>query len=489
MERLRSRLMSNRSGVIDEDLIRKYDIYAFDYIEYPHKSFWSEQFNEQGFKAGLSELFLSGKNHPLILYVHIPFCQQMCLFCICHFFITHDYEKIKSYLKLLYQELDLLREFFKAHSMRPNFKELYFGGGSPTYLREEEFCELKERLSTIVDFDNLSEFNIEIDPRRVDPDRMRFYQRQGVNRISFGVQDFDLDVQKAINRVQPPELLQRILIPEVRQGFGSVNFDILCGLPRQTTSTMRRTLDKVIELSPDRISFCFVHYEPKHAPHQAAMQRHGPLPNFCQRKEIFEDAVQILLDHGYVRTGFEHFAKPTDGVAKAVETKTIEYNSLGATSGHCRYLIGLGLHSYSRVGEYYYSQNVYEIPEYEAALRERKFPILRGHRLNQDDVIRRDIIQKLRSLFVVDTEEMEKKYNIDFEIYFEAEQVVLEEFARDGMLKLEDPTIVLTELGKNFSNLVCRIFDQYSRGPRYPNDFFKTQKVSVPTNAPNPLQG
>lgn len=480
--------MSNGSGVIDEDLIRKYDIYAFDYIEYPHKSFWSKRFNGEDLKVGLTELFLFGKNPPLVLYVHIPFCQQMCLFCICHFLITHDYEKIKSYLKLLYQELDLFREFFKTHSITPNFKELYLGGGSPTYLREEEFCELKERLSTVVDFDNLSEFNIEIDPRRVDAERMRFYRRQGINRISFGVQDFDLDVQKAINRVQPPELLQRILTPEVREGFGSVNFDILCGLPRQTTSTMRRTLDKVIELSPDRISFCFVYYDPKHAPHQVAMGRHGPLPNFRQRKEIFEDAVQVLLDRGYVRTGFEHFAKPTDEVARAVEKKTVEYNSLGATSGRCRYLIGLGLHSYSRVGENYYSQNVYEIPEYEAALRERKFPILRGYQLNQDDVIRRDIIQKLRSLFVVDTEEMEKKYNIDFEAYFGAEQVVLKEFARDGMLELKGPTIALTELGKNFSNLVCRIFDKYSRGPRYPNDFFTAPKVPLPDNASDQLR-
>lgn len=471
----------NHSGIgtIDDDLIRKYDIYAFDYIEYPHKSFWSKNFNGQNYQTGLNELFSNRKAHSLALYVHIPFCEQACLFCICHFFVTHDYEKVKAYLKLLYQELDLLVEYFESRSIAPNFKELHLGGGSPTYLREPEFRELKKRLSRIVDFKNLEEFTIEIDPRRVDAERMRFYSQEGINRISFGVQDFDPEVQKAINRVQSPELLEGILTPELREGFKSVNFDLLCGLPMQTTLTMKKTVEKVVEFAPDRISFCFVHYAPKYAPHQIAMKRGGPLPNFRQRKEIFEEGVRMLLDQGYIRTGFEHFAKPTDEVAKAVKSKTVEYNSLGATTGRCRYLIGLGLHSYSRVGEHYYAQNVYEIPEYEAALRERKFPVFRGHRLSQDDIMRRDIIHKLRSLFALDREEIQQKYSIDFDTYFEPEQVLVTEFVRDGMLKLEDSTLSVTERGKNFSNLVCRIFDKYNRGPRYPNDFFQAPKVDL----------
>jgi len=467
--------MSNLLETVDTDLMNKYDIYVFDYIEYPHKSFWSLKKNED-YKGALRDFFSLEDSPPLVLYVHIPFCEQMCWFCLCHLKITHDYERVKSYMKFLYRELDLLHKFFEENSILPSFKEIHLGGGSPTYLGEPEFIDLKEKLQSIVDFKNLAEFAIEIDPRRVDRDRMKFYRAQGINRISFGVQDFDLEVQKAVNRVQPLELLENLLTTEIRKSFDSINFDLLCGLPKQNRETIRRTIQKVIELSPDRIALSFMHYFPNHAPHQKLMKKDGELPDFRERKLIFHEAIQGLVDSGYVRTGFEHFAKPTDAVAQAVQDKTVQYNSLGATPGRCSYLIGLGEHSYSRVGPYYF-QNVYEQSAYEAAVLKGEFPIYRGHQLSEDDVIRRDIIHKLRSLFELDCREIEQKYNIDFEDYFEEEKWVLEEFAKDGMLNLPDNTITITEIGKYFSNLVCRIFDRYSRGARHPYDFFEAPKI------------
>ncbi len=463
---------------VSEGLVEKYNLYAFDYIEYPHKSFWSERFSEEDFKAGLRDLGRSG-NPPLVLYVHIPFCPQMCWFCVCHFLITHDYERVKGYLNLLYREVDLLVRFCKENQITLNFKEVHLGGGSPTMLQEREFVQLKEKLSGLVDFQGLEEFAIEVDPRRVDRDRMRFYRREGISRVSFGVQDFDLEVQKAVNRVQPPELLENLLAPEIRDSFESVNFDLLCGLPRQTAASMRRTIERVIGMQPDRIALSFLHYTPKVAPHQVVMKKNGELPGFQDRKRIFEEAVDALLRAGYVRTGFEHFARPTDACAQAVEKGTVQYNSLGATPGRCTQLVGVGLHSYSRLGDRYYAQNVYEQAEYETAVNAGRFPVFRGHRLDEDDQIRREIIHRLRTLFALDRGEIEQQYGLKFERYFEGEERVLEEFERDGMVEARGRKIVITELGKNFSNLAGRIFDKYSRGSRFPHDFFDGPRVAL----------
>ena len=207
------------------------------------------------------------------------------------------------------------------------------------------------------------------------------------------------------------------------------------------------------------------------------MKKNGELPDFRDRKMLHEEAVERLVRSNYVRTGFEHFAKPTDDVAKAVEKKTVQYNSLGATSGRCSYLIGLGESSYGRVGENYYFQHLYEESLYKSTITKGEFPIFRGHKLNDDDLIRRDVIQTLRSLFFVDFHKIEEKYGIDFNKYFEEESPILDEFINDGMIKISDDSITITELGKNFSNLVCRIFDKYVRGNQFPSDFFHASNV------------
>ncbi|MDP3921273.1 MAG: oxygen-independent coproporphyrinogen III oxidase [Candidatus Omnitrophota bacterium] len=460
-------------------LLNKYDIYAFDYIEYPHKSFWSEKFGDKDYREGLKSLFLSEKNPPVVLYVHIPFCPQMCWFCVCHFNITHNYDRIKDYLTYLHSEIDMIRTFLNEHDITPNFKECHLGGGSPTYLEEKEFLELKAKLQTICSFDNLDEFTIEIDPRRVDQRRMHFYHEQGIDRISFGVQDFDLEVQKSINRIQPPHLIKNLLTPDIRKHFKSVNFDLLVGLPKQTRESVRRTIDQVIDIGPDRIALSFMHYSPKYAPHQKMMKKNDKLPDFRERKVLHEEAVQALVRSDYVRTGFEHFAKPTDDVAKAVKTKTVQYNSLGATSGRCSYLIGLGESSYGRIGERHYSQHLYEEGAYKERVSKGEFPIYRGHKLTQDDVIRRDVIHTLRSIFTLNCRDIEARYRIVFNDYFKDEEPILDEFLRDGMIEITDGVLIITELGKNFSNLVCRIFDRYCRTDQFPDDFFDAPTVAL----------
>ncbi|MBI2118329.1 MAG: oxygen-independent coproporphyrinogen III oxidase [Elusimicrobia bacterium] len=446
---------------IDEKMVKKYSQNAFMYVEYPHKSFWSNQFSEQDFKEGLKSLLASQKDAPILLYVHMPYCQKQCYFCTCRVEISLNYEDVKHYLNVLYREIDLYQKFFKENSMKPNIKEIHLGGGSPTFIYPAEFDQLIEKLKTIADIENLAEFSIEIDPRRVKKDRLDYYHNKGINRISFGIQDFDLEVQKAVNRVQPASLIEKILTPEVRKNFkNGVNFDIICGLPRQTVSSMKKTMEKVSELSPDRICLNYLDFSPKYAEHQLLMPQ-SEIPVGYERKRIFLEALDVLTKNGYVRTGYDHFAKPTDEVAKAMAKKKMAWNSLGYTPGRCVDIIGIGVHSYSRLGENFYTQNAYELEEYEFLVHQGKFPVFRGHKLNQDDVIRRDVIQQLRSYFFLDFSEIENKYQINFNEYFKNELRSLAEFEKDGIVELNAKSITITPIGHQFANLICKNFDQY----------------------------
>jgi len=447
-------------------LAKKYNYDVFMYTEYPHKSFWSEKFSDKDFRFGLKSLFSKDKNTPLLLYVHIPYCKKQCFYCTCHTMITSNYEKVKNYLSFLYLEIDLFRKFFEENSITPNFTEIHIGGGSPNILEEKEFNQLIEKLKSIVDMQKLSEFSIEVDPREVNTEKLKFYHSKGVNRLSFGIQDVDLNVQKAINRIQPPELVENLLTPEVRKLFEKgINFDLLCGLPLQSPESIRRTFETVVKLSPDRVCFNYLHYSPKFYKHQMVMidgcnGRPTKLPDLYERKMIFAEALNILLNNGYVRTGYDHFAKPDDEVAKAMNNKTMHWNALGVTSGRYSDVIGIGPHSWSTMGDYY-SQNVYELPLYEAAVAKGEFPMYRGYKLNEDDLIRRDLIKALRNFFFLDFNEIEKKYNIDFKKYFSKEIISLSEFVEEGIVVLSDKTIRITELGQQFVNVVCRYFDNY----------------------------
>lgn len=475
-------------------LAGKYNTTGFMYTEYPHKSFWSLEFGEEGFKTALRSVFSKGKATPLLLYVHIPFCEQLCWFCTCHMLITQEYEKVKHYLGWLYREIDLLHVFFKKHSIRPNFREVHLGGGSPTFLEEREFDELIGKLQSIADLGRLDEFSIEIDPRKVDKNRMRYYHSKGINRISFGVQDFDLEVQKAINRVQPAELIENLLTPEIRGEFEhGVNFDLICGLPHQTPETIRKTCERAIQMSPDRICLNYLHYSPQFAPHQQIMfdgrqGRPSQLPDFFERKMIFLEALETLTKNGYVRTGYDHFAKPTDAVARAMQEGKMKWNALGVTAGRYSDVIGIGVHSYSTLDEYY-AQNFYELSDYQSALAKGQFPVYRGHRLTRDDVIRRTVIHTLRNFFFLDFQRIEKEYGIEFKEYFKKELGTLEEFVKDGIVELSKDTLAITELGHQFANLVCRNFDKFYQTNKKARDFgaFFEEDKTIP-DTPSDIQ-
>lgn len=416
------------------EIQKKYGTTAFMYTEYPHKRFW-----EKGVEPEL------GGDTPSMLYIHIPYCTQLCYFCTCHIEITNNYDKVKTYLEVLYKEIDLLAKF------KFNIKEVHLGGGSPTILNKDEFDELIKNLRKLVNIDFLDEFSIEIDPRRVSQEEMVHYANNGINRVSFGVQDFDEEVQEKVNRFQPAKLIEDLITPQIREHFShGVNFDIICGLPRQTVTTMGDTCLEILRLKPDRICLNYLHYSPEMAKHQILM---GELPDFTLRKELFTTALKILVTGGYVRTGYDHFALPADGNAKALKEGKVGWNSLGTNPGNVKDTIGVGVSSIGSIGNTYY-QNFYEVADYREAIEAGKLPIFRGHTLTEDELLRRDIIQTLRSYFHVDLN--------GFKHYFTKELKMLEEFEADGLVKVDDTKIKVLE--PEYTNLVCRVFDKFYEG-------------------------
>ena len=442
---------------------------AFMYTEYPHKSFWSTGMGDKEYRSALLELLTNEPNTPLLLYIHILYCTELCWFCTCHIEkATKNYGLREKYLEMLYLEIRLLQEFFDQHSLSPNFTEIHLGGGSPTDLNMDDFDSLIENLGLLANTGDLNEFSIEIDPRHTTKEMLRHYHRAGINRISMGIQDFDPQVQKAINRIQPIGLVEDLMDDETIKLFpNGVNFDIICGLPHQSTETIKRTAEECVRLSPDRICLNYLHQAPEFAKHQNIMSdgkygRPDHLPDYYERKVIFTAALETLTRGGYVRTGYDHFAKPTDSVARAMAEGKMRWNALGVTAGRYDDVIGVGVHSYSTIGEYYF-QNLYDIRKYQESLEQRSFPVFRGHKLTRDDLIRRDIIQSLRSFFSLDLGSIENKYGIDFEEYFKAELAALDNYIKDGLVDVRDRAIVVTEKGHQFANTVCYVFDNYKQ--------------------------
>ena len=442
---------------------------AFMYTEYPHKSFWSTNLKGGDYHSALLKLLTEEPTVPLLLYVHILYCTQLCWFCTCHIGeITKSLDKRQNYLEMLYLEISLLKKIMTGHSLTPNFTEIHLGGGSPSDLDTPDFDRLIENLESMVNIRNLSEFSIEIDPRHTTREMLRYYHDKGINRISMGIQDFDPQVQEAINRIQPIGLVEGLMGDETKDLFpNGVSFDIICGLPHQTVSTIARTMNECVRLSPDRICLNYLHQAPEFSKHQNLMSdgkygRPDRLPDYYERKELFAAALETLTKGGYVRTGYDHFAKPTDSVAKAMSEGKMRWNSLGVTSGRYTNVVGIGVHSYSTIGDSYF-QNYYDIPSYKQSLDLGVLPIFRGHRLNRDDLIRRDVIQTLRNFFSVNFTSIETKYEIIFETYFKAEIDALDNYVKDGLVEIRDEAIVITEKGHQFANTICHVFDAYKR--------------------------
>ena len=446
------------------NLLKKYHAnVVYDYTEYPTKGNWKESFGSQSYKEALCEWYPENKNKPVLFYVHTPFCEQLCNFCLCSKEITKDYSKVKNYLyDYLAKEIDMLEDHMSKNNINFNFKEIYLGGGSPTYYKKEEFRYLIKRLRNLIDFNNLGDFTIEVDPRRVTEETLLFYHEMGVNRLSFGIQDFDLNVQEEINRIQPPELVDKLLTKKVRELFPVINFDLLIGLPKQTEKSMEQTIKDTIKLAPSQLQTMYVHYKPNVRKYMIKMVRNEPMLDFFDRKAVFQKASKQLMDSGYTRAGFESYALPGDPLAKSITDKKAVYNSLGTQKGEATNFIAVGSSAHGVLNDLFYWQNFYEPNLYREAIDNGQFPIYRGIKMSKDDSIRREVIRHIRTFFHVEFDFFEKKHNLNFKNYFEKELKNIKSFVNDGLVEVREKNFVLTSLGEHFSPQVANIFDTYN---------------------------
>lgn len=360
------------------------------------------------------------------------------------------------------KEIGLLRHLLDKNSIRIDFKQVHLGGGSPSYLKQSDLGLLIDKIGTLLDINNLEEFAIEVDPRNItNKEELIYYSKKGVNRLSLGVQDFDIHVQKAVNRIQPPELLENLLEPDIRKLFDSISFDILYGLPNQTLESFRKTIDTLLKFSPDRVSLLCYEHRPDLDVWQNRLKE-TVFPNKIQKSEMYLNSVNTLVSDGYLQVGLEHFVKPGDSLARAFKMNDLNWNMSGFTPGKGNHIIGIGPSAESRITDDYYFENYSSLPDYESAVEHGRFPICRSYKLNMDDKIRRDVIIKLRNSFSLDFLGIEKEYKIDFSEYFKDEIDKLDEFVGDGLLEINKKMMIISEQGKQFVSFVCRVFDKYA---------------------------
>ncbi|MDA2932847.1 oxygen-independent coproporphyrinogen III oxidase [Acidobacteria bacterium AH-259-D05] len=463
-------MLKEKTSVLDRirqrDFLNKFNESGPYYTSYPTLGHWSRAFEHTRYVEALKDFFSNeGDGAPLTLYVHIPFCAKLCWYCICNIRITNNREHIQYFLDHLLREIDLLWAFFDRYSIRPNVREIHLGGGTPSHLYNDQLAQLIDRFGQFVAMDELDELAMEIDPRTTTHESLKFFSEKGVTRISFGVQDFDPDVQQAINRVQPPKLVESLLSPEVRSCFTGVNFDLLYGLPLQTRQTFKNTVEIVKQLSPERITLLKYAHVPHLRKHMKLIKE-SDLPARNDFPLMFTECVEAFMENGYEWIGIDNFARPSDVLAQAVRNKTLgrDFNGWNARTTH---LIGIGPTATSAFGDYY-SQNVYGLKDYYRAIDEGRFALERGYRLTSDDRVRREVIFRILCHQVVDFDAIGHKYKVDYEQYFAEELRTLNNgFARDGMIEFSNDTLQVTHFGRFFSRNIAKVFDYFLKGKIY----------------------
>ncbi len=453
--------------VLTDELLRKFDTPGPRYTSYPTADRFAERF---GSADALRVLHARSPDSsaPLSLYVHIPFCESLCYYCGCNKIITKHHDRAAEYLDALEVELALVVEALGAG--RP-VSQLHFGGGSPTFLSDAELTRVMTTLSGAFQLTPDSEVSIEVDPRTVTPDRLAHFRRLGFNRLSFGVQDFDPDVQQAVHRVQSFEMVEGLMKSARALGYVSINADLIYGLPKQTPESFARTIQQMGELRPDRIAL----YAYAHLPERFKPQRRiadDDLPSAAQRISMLGNAIAGFLSQDYCYIGMDHFALPSDSLAVAKHEGRLHRNFQGySTQPDCD-LVALGVSAIGRVGEAYY-QNAKTLPEYYASLRDRQLPVVRGYTLTADDELRRDVIMALMCQGRVEFELIERAHGVRMAEYFEAELRALEEMAASGLVTLEQGSVKVTASGWFLVRAVAMLFDKHLQSARDRHRFSK----------------
>ncbi len=445
----------------DAELIARLSKSGPRYTSYPTADRFTDGFGYDDFLRAVADVRTRGAARPLSLYLHIPFCDTVCYYCACNKVVTKKRDKAVTYLAYLKREIEMQGRLFAGMN---EVEQLHLGGGTPTYLSDEQMGELMAHLRRCFRFapDAQGEYSIEVDPRTVSARRVHSLRRQGFNRISLGVQDFDADVQKAVNRIQPEEETRAIIGAARDAGFRSVSIDLIYGLPKQTPATMEATLDKVIAASPDRIAV----YHYAHMPQLFKPQRRildAEMPDSDTKLRMLQLCIERLTAAGYVYIGMDHFAKPGDDLAVAQRQGRLHRNFQGYSTHADADLVSCGVSAISAVGPTY-SQNAKTLDAYYDALDRNELPVARGVRLSMDDVLRRTVIQTLMCQFELSIPALEQAFPIVFAKYFERELGQLAELARDGLVEVDADWISVTLKGRLLIRNVCMVFDKYLSG-------------------------
>ena len=440
----------------DLDLIRRYDAAGPRYTSYPTAVEFDEKFNPDSYRKQIE--LSNQRGGPLSLYFHLPFCDTVCFYCACNKIITKNRKHAEPYLANLHKEIAMQAVLFDSNRI---VEQLHWGGGTPTFISHDQMRTLMDvtRQHFNLADDSHGEFSIEIDPREADAKTIEVLREIGFNRISLGVQDFNPQVQKAVNRIQSEEETVAVIDAARANGFRSVSLDLIYGLPLQTADTFSETLDNIIDIDPDRISvFNYAHLPERFKVQRQMKDEDMPLP--AVKLEILQRSIEQLTAAGYVYIGMDHFAKPDDELAIAQRENNLYRNFQGySTHSECD-LIGFGITSIGSVGDSY-SQNKRTLEEYATSINNNELPVFRGITLDEDDKIRRKVITKLICHFSLDILAIEKELNINFAEYFADVYPKLDQFSADNLLKYDASSIEVLPAGHLLIRTICMAFDRY----------------------------
>lgn len=441
---------------IDVELIKKYDKPGPRYTSYPTAPHFSESFTAENYRDEIIATNGGDATTDLSLYFHLPYCDTLCYFCGCNMIITQNRSRIHDYVSYVKKEMDLLRKYI---SPERKVSQLHWGGGTPTHLNPDEIAELASYINSSFTVSPQSENSCEIDPRGLTKAHLEALRNNGFNRISMGVQDFNPEVQKAVNRIQPEDMTRQVVDWVRELGYYSINLDLIYGLPFQTVDSFASTVDKIIDISPDRVAVFNYAHVPWMKKHMSMINAED-IPSADVKLQILKMTLEKLVAAGYQSIGMDHFAKPDDELSIALKEKKLYRNFQGYSTNAGLDLYAFGITGISQL-QNIYAQNLKTEKEYCAAIDNGILPTSKGYRLNEDDHIRRYVIMRLMCDFELDFSVVEKKFNIDFNSYFSSGITGLKDFLDEGLVKIENNLLTVTKTGQLLIRNIAMNFDGY----------------------------
>ncbi len=448
--------MASLFSHVDIGLLRKYDTPGPRYTSYPTAPLFSSSFTANDYRQEILETNAPDVGSDISLYFHFPFCDTLCYFCGCTMMVTRDRGRIAEYLRYLKKEIDMVAPEF---SRNRRVTQVHWGGGTPTHLSPEELLDIGQYIKARFNIDPETEMSVEIDPRELTYAHLLTLRQIGFNRMSMGVQDLDERVQKAVNRVQPEEVSLQVLRWAGSLGFQSINVDLIYGLPFQTVGSFEKTVQAIRDCSPDRIAVFNYAHVPWMKKHQQLISPQD-LPTPEQKLDILKMTIELLSSHGYEYIGMDHFAKPTDELARAQKEKTLYRNFQGYSTKSGADLYGFGMSSISHFGNIY-AQNRKTLQGYYAALDAGDLATHVGYRMTEDDHIRKHVIMRLMCDLELSMPPVERRFGIQFDEYFDSSLEQLRPFVRDGLVEIVPGKIVIVGAGRLLLRNIAMCFDAY----------------------------